>query len=87
MDTTPLKSPISSADLELFVANALGDPTTSGWPAPTPDSLYVLYVPKGIVVTLGGEDTCRIGVGGYHQDTVSTGDRHYAFAIVPRCCR
>lgn len=74
---------ISDADLTTFVQTSLSD-AASGWPAPTPDSVYILYLPKGTSLVLQGQDACKQGVGGYHE-SVTVNGKEVAYAIVPQC--
>jgi hypothetical protein len=69
--TTPFDFTVDT--LDAFVqANVSGAPQ-SGWPAYTPGTVYVLYVPLGATFTSGGFDYCG-GVGfGYHTTTNPAG--------------
>jgi len=74
---------ISDADLSSLVQTSLSD-VASGWPAPTADSVYILYLPKGTALMLQGQDACKQGVGGYHE-SVTVNGKEVAYAIVPQC--
>ena len=69
---------------ETFLVNALSDPKTK-WPAPTDDTIYVLYVSASTKFIYNGEDACRV-IGGYHTSTM-VGDKRVAYAVIPPCKR
>ena len=57
----------------------------SGWPAPTDQTIYVLYAsPSTKVTSFGGGDICASGVGGYHQSTTAAGVE-VSYAVLPAC--
>ncbi len=81
---------LSDQTVDSLVATSAGDPATSGWPAPTPNTVYVLYINPATTFSLQGEEICGQGVGGYHSDTFAvtggmTTTTDVAYAIVPRC--
>lgn len=82
--TTPLGATMTDADLDDYVKQAAGDPATSGWPAPTDDTVYVLYLPPATGLNLQGADACSSGVGGYHT-SVAVAGKQVAYAIIPVC--
>ncbi len=58
-------------------------------PAPTPDTLYAIYLPAGVTVVLDGTASCQ-GFGGYHNtfsyaDGDGGADMAVPYAIMPRC--
>jgi hypothetical protein len=76
--------------LDGIVSTNAQNAATSGWPAPTDQTIYVLYLPAGTSLILeGGADACDIGVGGYHDSTRITGadgnPLDVAYAILPQC--
>jgi hypothetical protein len=74
-------SGITEQGIANWIGSAIGDGTL---PAPTPETIYVLYYPKGTTVTLrDGTPMCQ-GVPGYHEDGV-VGGHTIAYAVVPRC--
>jgi hypothetical protein len=79
-------APASFADdeIEQFVADNAGATTTSGWPAPTADTVYVMYLPKSTALKLQGQEACSSGVGGYH-DSVAVNGKQVAYAVIPHC--
>jgi hypothetical protein len=81
---TAAPAAMSDTDLDTFVATNAGAPATSGWPAPTFDTIYILYLSPSTSLQFGGQDACAQGVGGYHQSTTVNG-AEVAYAIVPRC--
>jgi hypothetical protein len=75
---------MSDQDLDNFVIKNAGDPAISHWPAPTAQTVYLLMLPQDMSLTLGGQDACGQGIGGYHTNTTVNGNQ-VAYAIVPRC--
>ena len=52
--------------------------TNSGVPAPSPNTLYLVYLPPGITVIQGGSASCT-GFCGYHSDISG----HIFHAVMP----
>ncbi len=81
-----LAASVSDADLDALVdlnASAGAGADASKWPAPTTNTVYILYLPTTSTLKLTGVgDACSVGVGGYHAAT-QTG--HVSYAIVPQC--
>jgi hypothetical protein len=77
--TTAPPTTFSDADLDAFVSAHAG----VDWPASTPNTIYAVYLPSTTGLTLGGQDACQMGVGGYHDETQDT--NHYVYAILPHC--
>jgi hypothetical protein len=73
----------SDSDVDAFVVMEASDPT-SGWPSPTSDLMYVLYLPTGTTLLYDGESACLQGVGGYHTSTNVNGVE-VAYAVIPQC--
>jgi hypothetical protein len=74
---------MSDMDLDSFVATNAGS-TTSGWPAPTAQTIYVVYMNPSTQLMLNGSEACAAHIGGYHTST-SVNGQDVAYAIVPRC--
>jgi hypothetical protein len=56
-------------------------------PAPTADTLYAVFLPSGVTVTLDGATSCQ-EFGGYHNTLLvssASGDLPVAYAMIPRC--
>jgi len=53
---------------------------TGGWPANTPNTIYTVFLPPGVVLTMGGGQSCQ-SFGGYHSET----DSGAVYALMPRC--
>jgi hypothetical protein len=53
------------------------------FPAPTSDSLYVIYYPVSTTVTLQGSQSCT-AFGGYHSSAKVNG-KDIVYAVVPQC--
>jgi hypothetical protein len=56
--------------------------TNSAVPQPTPDSLYFVFLPPGVAVSLGGGSSCATFCG-YHNDI--NGQIFYAVVPYPDC--
>lgn len=82
--TTAAPATLSDSDIDTLVANAAGAPATSGWPAPTDQTIYILYLHPSTSLQMQGSDACQSGIGGYHQSTQVNG-KDVAYAVVPRC--
>ena len=79
-------APAAYADYELeqLVQDRAGNVATSKWPAPTEQTIYLMYVPHGTKVSLFGKDACSSGYGGYHYSTDIAGQT-VAYAVVVQC--
>lgn len=78
----------SDSDIDAWVAKNAGDVATSHWPAPTANTVYVLYLAKSTSLQMMGADACKQGIGGYHQSTKVTtpsGTLDVAYAVLPQC--
>ena len=56
---------------------------TGGWPAATPNTLYTVFLPDGVTLTMGGGTSCT-DFGGYHSEVNYNGSP-VAYALLPRC--
>jgi hypothetical protein len=56
--------------------------TNSAVPQPTPNSLYFVFLPPGVAVSLGGSSSC-VTFCGYHSDI--NGQLFYAVMPYPSC--
>jgi len=65
-----------------------GNGVTADFPAPDDNTLYVLYYPPGVTITLDGDPSCDT-FGAYHNTTVLPNvnqlQSNVAYAIIPRC--
>jgi hypothetical protein len=77
--TTAAPTTFADTDLDTLVSAHAG----KDWPASTANTIYALYLPPGTGLTLGGQDACAEGVGGYHAETQDS--NHYVYAIMPHC--
>ncbi|MFI5300732.1 MAG: hypothetical protein ACHREM_21835, partial [Polyangiales bacterium] len=81
----------SDSEADALVASSAGNPKTSGWPAPTPETVYILYIPNGVSFLMSQgpgttpQDACSQGIGGYHTNTQLADGTQVAYAVVPRC--
>ena len=78
---------LSDQDIQTFVAAQAGS-TSSGWPAPNGNIVYVLYLPGTTNLTIGGSPACGgpgTGyTGGYHA-AVEIDGASIAYAVVTNC--
>ncbi len=77
LPTDPNADPV--APIVQIITDALANPAASGWPAPTDQSVYLVYLHGANADTL-----CRSGAGGLH-DSVKVGNRDVPFAISAAC--
>ena len=82
--TTALPAAMDDSEVDTYVHDRALDPTKYGWPAPTDQTIYVIYVPSTTAITLQGNEACSSGVGGYHSST-TVGSLEVAYAIVLQC--
>jgi hypothetical protein len=79
--TTPkLRHSISDGAIQHFLKHEIA--TNSAFPAPTPNTLYFVYLPPGVSVTQGGSRSCQAFCG-YHNDINS--QIFYAVMPFPGC--
>lgn len=71
---------VDDSAIQQFVQQQIS--TNSAVPQPTPNSLYFVYLPPGVSVSLGGESSCATFCG-YHSDI--TGQIFYAVMPYPDC--
>lgn len=67
------------APIQKLVVDSLTDTATSKWPAPTDQSVYLLYFSGQNAETL-----CNLGMGGMHE-SVKVNGKDVAYAIVMEC--
>lgn len=70
----------ATSSLKLYLSGLLANGTL---PAPTAQTLYVVYMPRSVTINVDGEVTC-VHIGGYH-DSLTVGTLDVAYAIVPIC--
>jgi hypothetical protein len=78
--------PIDDSAIQPWLAGKLNgnDPA---WPAPDANTVYVLYYPPNVTVTIGGLTGCQ-GFSAYHNEVsldAAHGSRNVAYVVVPRC--
>lgn len=71
----------TETEIATFLTNAIG---AGSVPQPTPDTLYSIYLPLGVITT-GSNGTSCMDNGGYHQATALSDGRKVYFSVVPRC--
>lgn len=79
--TTPaVKHSVSDTAVQHMLQNEIS--SNSGVPAPSPNSLYFVYLPPGVKVIQGGGASCQAFCG-YHSDI--SGQIFYAVMPYPGC--
>jgi hypothetical protein len=56
---------------------------TGGWPAATPNTIYAVFLPQGVTLSMGGGTSC-VDFGGYHSEVQANG-MQVVYALMPRC--
>ena len=77
LSTGPDADPVG--DVVSFIKAKLQSPAASGWPAPTPQTIYTLFISGPTA-----ESICAQGAGGLH-DSVNVNGTDVAFALVLEC--
>jgi hypothetical protein len=75
---------IDDVTIQSYLRQKLDDPS-SGWPAATDQSLYVLFFPATTEVTMRGGATLCMPTGGYHAFTALGNGQLVAYAVIGRC--
>jgi hypothetical protein len=70
--------PTTDAAVDSLVTAHAGG--TGGWPANTPNTIYAVFLPDGVTLTMGGGTSCK-DFGGYHSETSAS----VVYALLPRC--
>jgi hypothetical protein len=76
----PAAGSIADADVQLFIQQQLG--ANPSLPQPGPSSLYYVFLPPGVSITLDGGSSCS-NFCGYHSDI--NGSLFYAVMPYPDC--
>jgi len=79
MTTSPAAT-LTDDDIQAFLKAQIG--TTL--PEPDVNTLYALYYPQGVTVTMQGGTSCQ-AFGAYHGDIALPGGKFAAYAVLPRC--
>ena len=80
-EAAPTKTSVE--ELDAYVVDRLTNLTDSKWPAPTDDSIYVLYLSSSTMLDYQGSNAC-LQIGGYHTST-DVGGKEVSYAIIPYC--
>ncbi len=86
LDEVPA-STLDDADIQLWLAAKLNadDPAL---PTPGDDTLFAIFYPPGVDITLGSTEQSCFSFGAYHSSVrldAAHGDRDVAYAVMPRC--
>jgi len=74
----------SDSALAAWLADHATNYAKYGLPAPTPQTIYTLYLSTSTSLTVSGTDGCQQGVGGYHE-TFVLGGAQIPYAVVLQC--
>lgn len=88
--TEALPAKFSETDADAFVVKNASDWMAAGWPQPSKQIVYVLYLPPTVDLMMnsrGGtpRSACKTGVGGYHTAARLKDGSRVAYAVIPRC--
>jgi hypothetical protein len=72
---------ISDEDLDTLIRTNVANAATSGWPAPTENTIYTVYLPPNALL-FGGDNACQFGIGGYHTDSQLDGAADKPGAVI-----
>jgi hypothetical protein len=78
--TTAPAATVSDDDIQTFLRSQFG----GALPEPDDNTIYALYYPDGVTITLQGQQGCQ-DFGGYHSDIQVGGGKFAAYAVMPRC--
>lgn len=78
-----IPSVIDDDDVANWIAEKL-DNNDPAFPQPDGESIYAIFYPPGVTITLQGDQSCQ-SFGGYHNDTQLNSGQHIAYAVMPRC--
>ncbi len=73
--------PTTDSALQTLITNHAAG--TGGWPAATANTIYTVFLPSGVTLTMGGGTSCT-DFGGYHSE-VSANGTQVVYALMPRC--
>ncbi|MGE5181635.1 MAG: hypothetical protein ACM31C_06220 [Acidobacteriota bacterium] len=73
--------PTTDSALQTLIQNHAAG--TGGWPAATASTIYTVFLPDGVTLTMGGGTSCT-DFGGYHSETSANG-MQVVYALLPRC--
>lgn len=79
------ETPPSSLDdtqVQLWLQDKIANDARFG--AADPDTLYSIFYPQGVSVTLSGTQSCA-SFGGYHSETVAKSGTAISYSVIPHC--
>jgi hypothetical protein len=85
----PAPATLTDFQLESLIKKNVTNWKNSGWPQPTPDTLYVAFISDSTDYQMHNSATsvvsiCNSGTGGYHA-ALTGGASDIPYAVVPRC--
>ncbi len=78
--TTAPATTVSDDDIQTFLRSQFGGTLAE----PDDNTVYALFYPEGVTVTLQGQQGCT-SFGGYHSDISVGSGKFAAYAVMPRC--
>jgi hypothetical protein len=87
--TTAAPATWADSEVDAWVSDHAAHPGKDGFPAPTANTIYTLYLPDSVSLTYAGSDMCSQGIGGYHTNTSilipGGGTQDVSYAIIGNC--
>jgi hypothetical protein len=80
-ETAPARMTVDEVDA--YVVERVTNLATSKWPAPTDDTIYIMYLSPSTTLDYNGSNAC-FQIGGYHTST-DVGGREVSYAVIPYC--
>ncbi|MEO7111574.1 MAG: hypothetical protein ABI183_14135 [Polyangiaceae bacterium] len=78
--TTAPAATVSDDDIQTFLRSQFG----GALPEPDDNTIYAVYYPDNVTITLQGQQGCQ-DFGGYHSDIQVGSGKFAAYAVMPRC--
>lgn len=79
LKSAPTSTVVQDSDLQQLIADSIA---ASSLPAPDSETLYVLFLPSGVVVDMGSDASCTTFCG-YHSNFTLSGGENVFYAILP----
>jgi len=81
---------LADSDVQTWITGKLSGPEAgvldggAPWPQPDTNTLYMVYYPDNVSITMGGGSSCDAFYG-YHGDYLLTGTTYVTYSVVARC--
>jgi hypothetical protein len=76
--------PITDDALQTWLVS-MTDGTHKEWPTPDANTLYAVFLPDGVTITIPQWGKSCQGFGGYHSEGTSKQSQSIVYALMPRC--